>query len=505
MTVDATREELRLLFDAALDAVIAMAPDGTIAAWNRQAETVFGWRRDEAIGQALASLIIPPDLREAHWKGLERFLATGEGPVINRRIEVRALRKDGREFPAELTILPLKQRERFNFFAFVRDISDAKSAEAQLTRRAFEAQVVYEATALSAEHASFEQILQGCLRGICRASGWSVGHVYLPDPLQTILNPGDVWYTDGVDLAEIRRVTQQTRFRLGEGLPGRIWASKKPHWIADIATDENFPRRFVFSPQGIKSAFGFPIYGDGRLLAVVEFFSKIAKQPDSQLLALAHSIGQQLGRAIERQQFFEQQRTLVKELSHRVSNIMTIVNAVFRQSLRYSHSLSHLDAAFTARLQALASATHLLTETDWKSAQLDKLIQVALRPHCPEGGNQCEIDGPRVELGARAVMPLSLVLHELGTNATKYGALSVPNGKLQIAWSEQRTNEDVRPILNLQWRERDGPRVEPPQRRGFGLDLIRDTVEAMGGKTLVEFNQSGLAVDLEMPLPARDP
>jgi PAS domain S-box-containing protein len=132
MTVDATSAELRLLLDTALDAVIAMAADGRIVAWSKQAEEIFGWRREDALGQVLASLIIPPDLRQAHWKGLERFLSTGEGPVINRRVEVRAMHKDGREFPAELTIVPLRQSDRLTFFAFVRDNSAAKEREAQL-------------------------------------------------------------------------------------------------------------------------------------------------------------------------------------------------------------------------------------------------------------------------------------------------------------------------------------------------------------------------------------
>jgi len=326
MTLGATSEDLRLLFDAALDAVVAMTPEGVVAAWNKQAETTFGWLEDEAVGQTLASLIIPPDLRDAHWKGLKRFLATGEGPVINRRIEVRALHKDGEEFPAELTILPLQQGDRLTFFAFIRDISAAKEAAAH-------------------------------------------------------------------------------------------------------------------------------------------------------------------------------QATRVQELSHRVSNIMALVNAVFQQSLRHATSLNDLNAAFTARLQSLASASRLLTETEWKSASIDKLVQSALRPYCPADSGRCEISGPRLQLAASAVTPLSMVLHELGTNATKYGALSVPQGKINVSWSHHMLNGDETPTLFLTWKERGGPLVQPPQRQGYGMSLIRDTIEkAMGGTTLVQFNPTGLEIELQMPL-----
>ena len=326
MTLNATSDDLRLLFDAALDAVVAMTPDGVVAAWNKQAETTFGWLENEAVGQTLASLVIPPGLRDAHWKGLKRFLATGEGTVINRRIEVRALRKDGEEFPVELTILPLQQGDRMTFFAFVRDISAAKEAAAHQT-------------------------------------------------------------------------------------------------------------------------------------------------------------------------------TLVQELSHRVGNIMTVVNAVFQQSLRHTTSLNDLNAAFTARLQSLAGASRLLTETDWKPAPLDKLVQSALRPHCPEDGRQCEITGPRLELAASAVPPLSMVLHELGTNATKYGALSVPQGTINVSWSLQTLSGHETPTLFLTWKERNGPLVQPPQRQGYGMSLIRDTIEkAMRGTTLVQFNPTGLEIELQIPL-----
>jgi PAS domain S-box-containing protein len=327
MALNVTSEELRQLFDAALDAVVCMRADGTIAAWNKQAEVIFGWRHDQAIGQPLASLIIPPDLRDAHRKGLQRFLATGEGPLINRRIEVRALHKDGREFPAELTILPLEQGDRLRFFAFVRDISAIKEAAAE-------------------------------------------------------------------------------------------------------------------------------------------------------------------------------QATL-RELAHRMSNMIAIVSAVFQQSLRHAPSLDGLNEAFTQRLQALAAASRLLTDTEWHSAPLDKLVQAALRPHCPEESHQCEISGPRLQLAASAVPPLSMVLHELGTNATKYGALSVPQGKLHISWSKQTLNSDAVPTLILKWRERDGPAVQPPVRQGYGMSLIRDTIEkAMGGTALMHFNPGGLEIDLQMPLPA---
>ncbi|MDR4480063.1 MAG: PAS domain S-box protein [Nitrospira sp.] len=118
----------RLIIDTALSAVVGMDDKGAIIGWNTQAERIFGWTRQEAIGRAMTDTIIPYAHREAHQRGLERFLQTGDGPVLNRRIEITALRRDGTEFPIELAITPLRIENAYTFTAFVDDISERKAA-----------------------------------------------------------------------------------------------------------------------------------------------------------------------------------------------------------------------------------------------------------------------------------------------------------------------------------------------------------------------------------------
>ena len=134
----ASEERRRLILDNAHDAFVAMSADGLIAEWNRQAEITFGWPRAEAVGRVLSETIIPPQFREAHSRGLARFLATGEGPLLNRVVEVPALRRDGSEFPAEISIAPVRLGEHYLFVAFIRDVTERKRAEEEL-RRAKEA------------------------------------------------------------------------------------------------------------------------------------------------------------------------------------------------------------------------------------------------------------------------------------------------------------------------------------------------------------------------------
>ena len=128
----ASEQRIRLIVDAANDAFVAMNGEGMITEWNRQAEITFGWQRSETIGRSLADTIIPQQYRAAHSRGLLHFLATGEGPVLNRVIEVNALRRDGHEFPVELTIAPIRLDGQHLFGAFLRDITQRKQVEAEL-------------------------------------------------------------------------------------------------------------------------------------------------------------------------------------------------------------------------------------------------------------------------------------------------------------------------------------------------------------------------------------
>jgi PAS domain S-box-containing protein len=129
-----SEERVRLVLDTALDAVITIDDTGVITSWNLEAERVFGWTSAEMAGRLLSDTIIPPRYREAHQRGLQHFLATGEGPVLHKRIEITALRRNGEEFPVELAITPVRLGGKVIFSAFVRDITARKQAEEELRR-----------------------------------------------------------------------------------------------------------------------------------------------------------------------------------------------------------------------------------------------------------------------------------------------------------------------------------------------------------------------------------
>src|SRR6516162_11446804 len=119
-----SRDGLRLIMETALDAVVVMNSDGVVADWNDRAAGVFGWSRDEAVGRTMADLIIPERYREAHRNGLQRYLKTGIGSVLGTRIEVAGLRKNGNEFPVELSISPVRDGKSILFVGCLRDITE---------------------------------------------------------------------------------------------------------------------------------------------------------------------------------------------------------------------------------------------------------------------------------------------------------------------------------------------------------------------------------------------
>ena len=167
----ATANPLGSILDTALDAVIVMNSKGIIVDWNDVAASTFGWTRIEATGALLCDLIIPLQFRDAHRRGLETFLRTGEGPLLRKRIEVTALRKSREEFPVELSITPYPHDGELVFLGFVRDIADRKRAAERLERQVLQAKLLYEVISFASEANSLK-ICVADLSGGGRQADW---------------------------------------------------------------------------------------------------------------------------------------------------------------------------------------------------------------------------------------------------------------------------------------------------------------------------------------------
>jgi two-component sensor histidine kinase/PAS domain-containing protein len=198
----------------------------------------------------------------------------------------------------------------------------------------------------------------------------------------------------------------------------------------------------------------------------------------------------------ERKEAEDQQALLVAELNHRVKNILAIVKSLASQSVRSSASLDSFTDAFSGRLNALAIAHNILTETRWIGIGLKEPLTAVLAPYHSES-RRVAIDGPTILLRASAVVPLSMVFHELTTNAAKYGALSREDGRVDIIW--RLTDADR--IVELIWRERGGPKAERGNPTGFGTRLIERVISHdLDGGSELDFDPLGLRCTLRFQI-----
>jgi PAS domain S-box-containing protein len=191
-----------------------------------------------------------------------------------------------------------------------------------------------------------------------------------------------------------------------------------------------------------------------------------------------------------------QRELLINELNHRVKNTLAVVQSIATQSLRDTRVPQDARTAFEGRLMALAAAHDLLTRESWETAQLGPVVRAALQPFDTE--HRFEVLGPDLRLRPQAAVSLTLALHELATNATKYGALSNKSGTVSVAWT---VSTDETPIFRLTWAEHGGPPVAPPTRSGFGSRLIQKGLAGeLGGPVTVEFLPEGVVCRIEAPV-----
>jgi PAS domain S-box-containing protein len=224
---------MRLIIDTALDAVIAINSQGDITEWNPQAEIIFGWSREEAVGKTLANLIIPLQYRDAHARGLKQFLATGEGPLLNKRIEVTALRRDGNEVSVELSVSPAKKGETYTFSAFVSDITERKRAESE-TRLLARLQAVVAELGQRALHSDrSENVLDEAVTLVAQTLDVDYCNVMelLPGGEELLLRAGVGWKEGYVGQAKVKSRDSQ---------PGYTIRSDRPVIVEDAVTESRF-------------------------------------------------------------------------------------------------------------------------------------------------------------------------------------------------------------------------------------------------------------------------
>ena len=250
--------------------------------------------------------------------------------------------------------------------------------------------------------------------------------------------------------------------------------------IEDVTTDpRTVDSPIAFAAIQTRALLNLPIMENGRLVLLVFAHARTPRAWTTDELQFVRQVGDRAHAAIARIRAEETQAVLNGELSHRLKNSFAVVQAIVSQTLK---SVSERGAveALNQRLHALASAHDVLLQESWASARMQDVVEAVLRVF--ELGDRFVLSGRNIQIGPRATLSLSLLLHELATNAVKYGSLSVPNGRVEIAW-EVRFG-DGEDTVHFVWRERGGPPPSPPSGRGFGSRIIRMGLIGTGGVDL---------------------
>jgi two-component sensor histidine kinase len=195
------------------------------------------------------------------------------------------------------------------------------------------------------------------------------------------------------------------------------------------------------------------------------------------------------------------QKLILEELHHRIKNTLATVSAIASQSLRAATSIEDGQHAIESRLLALGRAHDLLLQARWSNAELAHIVRGATEPYDGEGAGKFSIGGPDLKIASGAVIALAMTLNELCTNATKFGALSAPTGRIETAWTIDDSNQRLR----LTWSEKGGPAVHAPTRQSFGTRLMETLGKQLNGKVEMNYAPAGFVYVLDVPLGSLKP
>jgi PAS domain S-box-containing protein len=298
--------------------------------------------------------------------------------------------------------------------------------------------------------------------------------------------------TEGRFLRVNEAICSITGLNRDELLGLRLFARTHPD---DREMDEELYRRQVAGDIGVYSLEKRFMRKDGRLIWVSVRSSTVRDAAGRFLYGV-----RVVQDVTERKEAEERQKLLIDELNHRVKNTLATVQSLATQTARGTDLPEAFHKAFEGRLIALSQAHDQLTRRHWKSADLRDIVVAAATPYLSHSHDQMLIEGEGITLLPRVALTLSLVMHELTTNAAKYGALSVPAGRIEVRWRILRRPSQS-PQLWIEWREQGGPAVTAPAKLGFGSRFIEGSVAAeLQGTARLEFDPAGLCCTMQVPL-----
>ena len=432
---------LACIVECSDDAIISKTLDGRITSWNAAAENLFGYKASEAIGRSI-EFIIPPERRSEEAEILARIR---RGERIEHFETVRVA-KDGRDLSIALTISPLRDRTGRVIGAskIVRDITIQAASQ----------------QALRDSESRYRAVIQTAVDGIITVD--QTGSIESVNSAAEILFRGTAHELLGTNFRDLMPAAEPGK--PGIDLAGLLQAGTVGHDFVGRRRDgTTFPMDLAVSEWSLR--------GRRVFTAVVRDIS-------------------------ERKAAETRQRLMADELDHRVKNTLSAVLSLATQTFSTSDSYEQFQTAFTGRVRAMAQTHSALARGKWDGVWLDEIASLVLAPYRDSSGMRVKLKGPPVQLGARAAMPLTLTLHELATNAAKYGALSSQNGRLELSW--QPTGDTT----VIEWKERGGPSVRQPERTGSGTFIMEGLIRyELRGTLELRYEPAGVSCTIVVPPP----
>lgn len=438
---DLSARRLRALIDSANEhAIIRLDRDGRIDFWSKGAEALFGRPEHEALGQSFSMLFLAED-RAARLPQNELTSALAEG-----RFEevIRLERRDGSCFWANCVLQPITDGSG-GFVKIVRDWTEEHRVDEALRTSEERLHVAQELSGVGIfdlDIQSGKAYVSDSYRAIW---GFPPGSEVTPDMVFARIHPDDVGM---VRTAFDTAIHDQQRFKVEKR----------------IIRQNDGAIRWVRSQGGIvQNAAG----GAARMVGV-----------DIDVTEQKHA--------------FEREQLLAQEVDHRAKNLLAVIQSVVQMT--DAPTVKAFATALKGRIQALARVHGLLASNRWEGADLMTLVREELAPHIASG-LRVQVNGPPVKLKPAAAQAIGVVLHELTINAVAHGALSVPQGRVEVRWKQSYDQQ-----LSFRWEESGGPPVVPPSHTGFGMTAIQGTIRhQLGGTANIDWRAEGIVLDLTVP------
>lgn len=448
---DLRRHEPRLrhnaLLQASKDAIYALSPSLRIKTWNRGAEAIFGYAPAEIIGKSERDLC-PSDQLAA----LDDLLRQVQERAAAVTVDAIRRRKDGTKIRVLLSMSPVRELDgrTIGYAVVAHDVTEREHAARELRDAMARTSLALDAGRMGTFEIDFTT----------RVCSWS----------------DQVYAIHGLDRATFEP-TLESFYQL---------VDPEDHSRLDDCL-ETARRDGAFDLElRVRHQNGMYVWLHSR--GLVRFDAQGKPQT---LFGVIADI-------TERKEAERKQQLLIGELNHRVRNTLATVQAIASQTLRRAKSPEDFVPSFSERIQALSRAHTLLTRTAWQGTELNALVHEQLMLG---SADRIRCDGPSVSLEPQTALQLALVLHELGTNARKYGSLSAPQGSVTVDWSIEQCSRGRGRILEIVWMERGGPPVAPPSTTGFGTLLIeRSLQQSQGASSRISFDPEGVTCTISLPL-----